>query len=128
MLNNVPPMRYTPPSPYPEYTQYQLDMRRKAEILKYSNNSSSSKTTNPTKKQLFSYINNRATQGGNPKSLSQQCSETDDGASTPLPNYYSGVPGPITMLFNDKKIPLYKYSTTKPTFSAREGESTEKVL
>jgi len=128
MLNNVPPIRYTPPSPYPNYSQYQLDMRRKAEILKYSNNASSTKTNNPTKKQLYSHINVQATNGNNAISLTDQCSNTDDGATTPLPNYYSGVPGPVMMLFYDKNIPLYKYSSIKPTYSAQEGEPTERSL
>lgn len=123
MLNNVPPARYTPPSPYPKYTQYQLDMRRKAEILKYNN--SSTKTNNPTKKQQFAYIVSRASNGGGAAaSLSQQCAASDQGASTPLPSYFSGVPGPVTMLFNDPSIPLYRYSSAKPTLSAQEGEPT----
>ena len=37
-LLNIPPTRYTPISPYPMYTRFQLDMRRKTEILKYSAN------------------------------------------------------------------------------------------
>lgn len=126
MLNNVPPARYTPPSPYPQYTQYQLDMRRKAEILKYNN--SGTKTNNPTKKQKFAYIVNRAAGGGVSASLSSQCANSDEGASTPLPSYYSGVPGPVTMLFYDPSIPLYRYSSAKPTLSAQEGEPASQPL
>lgn len=115
MLNNVPPPRYTPPSPYPQYTQYQLDMRRKAEILKYNN--SSTKTNNPTKKQLFAAI---VRGGGGAVTTATQCPET-----APLPSYFSGVPGPVTMLFNDPAIPLYRYSSAKPVLSAQEGDTTQ---
>lgn len=59
MVFNVPPPRYNPISPYDgTYSQYQLDMRRKAEILKYSNNASSSKTNNLSKAQRWAQIVN----------------------------------------------------------------------
>ena len=48
-LLNIPPTRYTPISPYPQFTQFQLNMRRKVEILKYSASNTNSKTNNFTK-------------------------------------------------------------------------------
>jgi len=57
MLFNNPQSRYTPPNPYNgTFTKYQLDMRRKAEILKHSNTNSSSKTNNLTQTQKLSQI------------------------------------------------------------------------
>jgi hypothetical protein len=57
MLFNNPQSRYTPANPYNgTFTKYQLDMRRKAEILKYSNTNSSSKTNNLTQTQKLSKI------------------------------------------------------------------------
>ena len=54
---NTPLPRYEVISPYNGiYNQQQLDMRRKAEILKYSNNSSSTKTNNLSKSQKWSQI------------------------------------------------------------------------
>jgi hypothetical protein len=54
---NIPFPRYNIVSPYDgTYTQQQLDMRRKAEILKYSNNSSSTKTNNSSKSQRWSQL------------------------------------------------------------------------
>lgn len=54
---SLPFPRYDPISPYDgTYTQQQLDMRRKAEILKYSNNSSSTKTNNLSRSQLWSQL------------------------------------------------------------------------
>jgi len=55
MLFNNPQARFTPVSPYGgAFTKYQLDMRRKAEILKYNNTNSSTKTNNLTKNQKLS--------------------------------------------------------------------------
>ena len=55
-LLNIPPTRYTPISPYPIYTQFQLNMRRKVEILKYSANNSNSKTNNFTKSEKWKQV------------------------------------------------------------------------
>jgi hypothetical protein len=57
LLFNKPQPRYDPLSPYNgTYTKFQLDMRRKAEVLKYSNNASSTKTNNLTKAERWSQI------------------------------------------------------------------------
>jgi hypothetical protein len=61
MLYTVPPNRYTPPNPYvqfPQFTQFQFDMRRKAEILQYNASASSTKTNNITKKGKWSQLVN----------------------------------------------------------------------
>ena len=57
LLFNTPQPRYNPISPYNGiYTKFQLDMRRKAEVLKYSNNASSTKTNNLTKAEKWAQI------------------------------------------------------------------------
>jgi len=57
LLFNTPLPRYSPISPYNGvFTKFQLDMRRKAEVLKYSNNASSTKTNNLTKAERWSQI------------------------------------------------------------------------
>jgi len=49
--------RFTPKSPYGgNFSKFQLDMKRKTEILKYSNNASSTKTNNLTKAQKYASI------------------------------------------------------------------------
>lgn len=53
MLFTVPPQRFTPISPYPQYTQTQLDMRRKAEVLSYGAAKSNTKTNNFTKAEKY---------------------------------------------------------------------------
>lgn len=57
LLFNTPLPRYTPISPYNgAFTKFQLDMRRKAEVLKHNNNASSTKTNNFTKAEKWSQI------------------------------------------------------------------------
>jgi len=65
---NTPLPRNEIVSPYNgNYTKEQLDMRRKAEILKYNNNSSSSKTNNLSKAQRWAQLvkGNAGTQTSN---------------------------------------------------------------
>jgi len=57
LLFNTPLPRNTPVSPYNgAFTKFQLDMRRKAEVLKYNNNACSTKTNNLTKAERWSQI------------------------------------------------------------------------
>lgn len=57
MAFHTPPPRFNLFSPYNgTYTQKQLDMRRKGEILKYKNNASSSKTNEPTRSQKWNQL------------------------------------------------------------------------
>jgi hypothetical protein len=61
LIYAVPPNRYNPPNPYvqfPQFTKFQFDMRRKAEILQYSASSSSTKTNNITKKGQWTQLVN----------------------------------------------------------------------
>jgi len=94
-------------------------MRRKAEVLKYSPNRSSTQTNNPTKKQNFAAL----ARGKNYPSQSQivlkpsniilnkttaiTCPADD---MIPTPTSSCDVPGPVTYLYNDEKVPLYNYS------------------
>jgi hypothetical protein len=57
MLFTNPQFRFTPVSPYNgNFSKFQIDMRRKAEILKYNNTTSSSKTNNLTKAEKFAQV------------------------------------------------------------------------
>jgi len=63
----VPPIRYNPVSPYvqfPQYTKYDFDMRRKAEILKYDK--SNTKTNKLTKNQKWTQLVNGTIPQSNP--------------------------------------------------------------
>lgn len=107
-LFNKPLPRYTPISPYPAYTQLQLNMRRKAEILRYSSNTSSSQTNNLTRKEKWAKIanarNNKITYCPSDLALPTLSSSCD-------------VPGPITVLYNDKNIPLYNFAYNTPSYA-----------
>ena len=116
---NVPPPRYnnlannpylkTNPSTGLLFTNYDLTMRRKAEVLKYSNSSSSTKTNNLTKRQQWAQIvrgnsslqNSQAYINSNPTPCPQTIVYTSSTAS--------GVPVPPVLLYEDDNVPLYNY-------------------
>lgn len=108
---NVPLPRFTPNNPYlsGQFTKMQLDMRRKVEILKYSANKSSTQTNNLTKNQKFALLVRGAIPSPKPNN-----NNTDIDCSAdkliPRPTTSSGVPGPITYLYEDDTVPLYNYS------------------
>ena len=86
-------IRYTPISPYPQYTPAQLNMRRKAQILQNPVN-----TVNLTKAQIWTNINKNG--------VFPYCS---DNQLLYIPTTASDVPGPVIDLYNDTNIPLYNY-------------------
>lgn len=104
-LYNVPPTRLTPVSPYPEFTQFQLNMRRKTEILKHENQNSKIKHT--TKTQQWSSL---ATQTKYQKKTTIVC---DDLLSRPTYTTACDVPGPPMLLQYDATIPLYNYKNNR---------------
>jgi hypothetical protein len=112
-LFNKPIARLSLISPYPIYTQSQLDMRRKAEILKYNNNAQSTKTNNLTKKQQWSMLVNGSTQ--NPSQYDIINKNVKCEKDKPMSSSASGVPGKPIMLQYDETIPLYNYKN-QPTF------------
>lgn len=112
-LLNVPGPRVNIVSPYPKFTAFDLNMRRKAEILKYSNTTSSTKTNSLTKKQKWSLLVN-----GKIPPVSQQfianCKEGMQNLDTmPMISTASGVPGPPTYLYLDPNIPLYNLKNSR---------------
>lgn len=131
-LLNIPPTRYTPISPYPTYTQSQLNMRRKVEILKYSASNSNSKTNNFTKSerwaQLISGNYQRRTipQYDIVKSAENNnvidCSAND---LIPIPSSSSGIPGPTVYLYEDPAIPLYNYNVVR-SYSILDEKNDQK--
>jgi len=102
LLYNTAPYRYNPISPYPKYTQKQLDMRRKAEILQYIPTNQNSKSNGTTKANKWSNIVNNSPTNG-------PVVFTQNPDLIPTPTYYSDIPGPIEYLIRDVSIPLYNY-------------------
>lgn len=113
---NIPPNRFNLINPYTQYpniSRFEFDMRRKAEVLKYSSNASSSQTNNLTKKQIWSKIVNGtyipvATNPANPKFAECPMVKTSSSASD--------VPGPAMLLYNDETVPLYNYITNNRSY------------
>lgn len=92
-------------SPYPQYTQEQLNMRRKVEILKHTN-SDSVLANSLTKKQKWSTLNQKiTTRYSNLASCPKRIQ--------PTPTCSSDVPGPVIYLLEDDSIPLYKFATVQ---------------
>lgn len=120
LIFNVPPTRFTPVSPYetnPAITQYDLDMRRKVEILKYKKNT----VGVLSKKQQFAQAIRGATQRRN-------YSQTSIGGNNQIPcpptiSTSAGVPGPAFYLSLDANVPLYNYVVTK-TYATENQEDT----
>lgn len=110
MLFNTPFTRLTPISPYQgNITKEDLDMRRKAEILKYN-----SQVGKPTKTQKYS----QTVRGNNPsqKTIRTNNNNADCDSIYKL-STSSDVPGPPIYLYLNKDIPLYNYSGQERTYS-----------
>ena len=120
-LTTVPPARIElQTTPYTNYTKYQLDMRRKAEILKYSPNVQSNQTNNMTKAQKWAGVVNRngpVKQSRINALINNPNNPCPNDALIPIPTSSSDVPGPIIQLFEDESVPLYNYSTNIDAYS-----------
>lgn len=118
-IYNVPLPRFSLDSinPYKSglYTKPQLDMRRKAEILKYSANASSTQTNNLTKGQRFALLargrlptpSQSALNAASKNGGVLDCSMDN---MIPTPTSSCNVPGPVIYLYEDDSVPLYNYS------------------
>jgi hypothetical protein len=157
MLFTIPPARYTPPSPYvqfPQFTQKQFDMRRKAEILSYNATKTNTKTNNFTKKQKWVQLVSGTQQvtsyttiihrNSAPYTYTDACgnliynkfdqlfdivkSTYDCSLSNdliPTPTSASGIPGPIEYLIRDLKVPIYNYATNINNYSILQSENND---
>lgn len=99
-----PGPRNTPISPYPNFSQAQLDMRRKVEILQYKKNSTQS--TQPTKAKKYASV----VRGSYRANSNKIC---DRDLSKPTLTTASGIPGPPMILQYDPTVPLYNYITNQ---------------
>lgn len=108
-----PPLRLDVVSPYPQYTQQQLNMRRKIEVLQY--NTLNSKSKKLTKAERYTQLSQGITQRRS--YTNQQLDDIANGrfncpSDSLLPTLTSScdVPGPIETLQLDPNIPLYNYA------------------
>jgi hypothetical protein len=117
-MRRIPLVRFNLMSPYSNLTtgistgitQQQLNMRRKAEILKYSSNQMSSQTNNLTQKQKWSRLVTQPLRQNTTRNLVSQC---PNDAQLRVPTSSSGVPGPVMYLWEDTTVPLYNYIITR---------------
>jgi hypothetical protein len=116
--NRMPMVRFNPVSPYSNsftgittnITPEQLNMRRKAEILKYESNRMPNQTNNLTKKQKWSRLVTQPNRG-----IPEPDPNNPDNCPTnvPISTTASGVPGPPMLLYEDPNIPLYNFIVTR---------------
>lgn len=106
-LTNIPPARFTVISPYPQYTQQQLDMRRKTEILQYKGNSTNKHTKSERYSQLMKQKNQYSVSVLN--DISNNIITCTDIKLLPSSSTQSDVPGPAITLQYNPSIPLYNY-------------------
>ena len=106
---NIPPSRINlQQSPYNgNITKFDLDMRRKAEILEYKSNRMCSQTNNPTKAQQYSSIMT----GNNSRRIRPPANISE----CRLPSSASGVPGNL-ILYNDPNIELYNMKSQSQSY------------
>jgi len=88
-----------------QYTSFDLNMRRKAEILKYAGNKQSTKQGNFTKKELYKNAMMGSTRA------SSRVLDCPDAGIIRTRSGASGVPGPSIDLYLDNNVPLYNYKT-----------------
>ena len=119
-LLNIPPPRYNnlANNPYDKnYTQYQLDMRRKAEILKYSSNRMSTQTNSLTKAQKYAQLVKGSYQQRTYSQtyINKILADISNGVPLPIcpthptPSIACDIPGPTVLLYQDDAVPLYRY-------------------
>lgn len=117
MLFNIPPPRYTVVSPYTsqQFTKFQLDMRRKAEILQHNSVQKSTQTNSLTKAQRFAQIVR------SPPPLSSVSIAENN---CPTWTSSSDVPGPRMQLYMDTSVPLYNFATTARAYGILPLDNT----
>lgn len=123
-LANVPPVRYDnlAKNPYTivnpatglPYTKFDLDMRRKAEILEYNAAKNNRFTNNLSKSERWAALVNGSYQRRTMTNEYIQNNMTPNGRlpACPIvkrPTTASDVPGAPMMLYNDPTVPLYNY-------------------
>jgi len=112
---HTPPPRYTPQSPYPAanhaaqktvaYTQQQLNMRRKAEILKYKSHQQNTKTKSLTQKEQWALL----ARGNSSQPVNTDLPACPTNPYAPTWTTACDVPGPPMQLYYDPAVPLYNY-------------------
>jgi len=106
-------------NPYEKYTKMQLDMRRKAEILKYAPIQQTNQTNNVTKKQKWAQLVNGSIQQPTQQSLHDISNGhiCPNDRLIPTPTSSCDIPGPVMYLIDDETIPLYNYAINTDAYA-----------
>uniref|UniRef100_A0A6C0B7G6 Uncharacterized protein n=1 Tax=viral metagenome TaxID=1070528 RepID=A0A6C0B7G6_9ZZZZ len=108
LIFNIPPPRYTPQNPYAAgWTKAQLDMRRKAEVLKYNKSANGRISKAQSWTQIVNGSYQRRTFSGS--YLNNVIDINCDKVVTYTTG--AGIPGPPTPLYLDPAVPLYNYNS-----------------
>ena len=92
-------------------TQYDLNMRRKVEILKYNSTKVSTQTNSLTKSQKWSnVVSNKSSYVVGSSSSKLIHKSTIDCPGKPTPSNHSDIPGDVIMLYQNDDVPLYNYN------------------
>ena len=105
-----------------QYTSFDLNMRRKAEILKYAGNKQSTKQGKFTKKELYKNAMMGSTRA------SSRILDCPDAGIIYTSSGAAGVPGPSINLYLDKDVPLYNYKVGTEPNGISQKEQTDKWL
>lgn len=122
---DLSPYNTNNPTTQQKYTQFDLNMRRKAEILKYSSNVQSTQTNNLTKREKWAQIVKGNYQKFSPSLYTQSQSQTAvstantvcNSAVIQTPSTSCDVPGPKTYLYEDPNVILYMYQTQQDAYA-----------
>ena len=134
---NLNKQRFEVTSPYANsnYTKAEFDMRRKAEVLKYNGNASSTKTNNLTKSELYALAirgsSTYSTLSPSQLSKSQYVGTVNGKVVTykgePIKTNLSASNVPPTnkpyyntkYLYDDENVPLFMYGNTQHTYAVQ---------
>jgi len=120
MTYNNPLPRLNLTSPYPTNTKEELDMRRKAEVLKHQGPQKSTQMNTLSKKQKFAQVirgYNAEQKALKSNRFTQEQMSFCDSSNNRTSSSSSGVPGPPILLYMDRSIPLYNYANRYQTYS-----------
>lgn len=124
LIFNIPPPRYTPQNPYSEgWTKEQLDMRRKAEVLKYNKTANTRTTKTQSWLQIVRGVYQRRTYSG---AYLSGINNADANCETVVTySTGAGIPGPQIPLYLDPRVPLYNYNTQQQALGINNEEETD---
>lgn len=124
LIFNIPPPRYTPQNPYSEgWTKEQLDMRRKAEVLKYNKTANARTTKTQSWLQIVRGVYQRRTYSG---AYLSGINNADADCETVITySTGAGIPGPQIPLYLDPRVPLYNYNTQQQALGINNDEETD---